>query len=579
VRTRPPLGTRKHTFNSDNNETLAGLQNKYQNLVENLKIGVYRNTSEPGGHFLEANSALIKMFGAKSKEDLMKHPVSDLYEDPKGRSKFMAEIIKKGEVKDWENNFITLNGKKFVGSVTAVKKVDKNGEIYFDGIVENVTRRKKMERQLLDDKKTLESRVRERTQELRELNRKQFEEIAIRSKVQNLLMMNNEELEKTKKAMLNVMDDFEAAQNVIEREKTKDEAILASIGDGVVVVNRKMKIIFFNRAAEKATGWKRRECRGKLWQEIINLKTEDGTKVPINKSPLYLAIHGRHKTTYADYLYTRKNGTVFPTAITVSSVFLNRKLIGAIVVFRNITREKEIDRAKSEFVSLASHQLRTPLGITKWYLEALARNSYFLKSPPEVLGYFNEVHKSNERVLSLVRELLSVSRIDQGRVKNTPKLTDVKLIVMEIVQQMQIIAHKKDINLKLIIKNGNIPQINIDSLRLHETVENLTGNALEYTTIGGLVIITLKRVGNLISISFKDTGMGISEGDRKNLFTKFFRSEEAIKNNPEGSGLGLYVVKSYVEGWGGEISVESTYGKGSTFTITLPIAQKGGDEG
>ena len=569
---------RKQFSKQTNKEKLSDIQDKYRDLVENLKIGVYRNTSGSKGRFLEANSAMVNMFEAKSKEDFMKHSVSDFYENPKERGSLVEEIIRRGEVKERGINLVTLRGRKFIGSITAVKRRNENGEIYFDGIVEDITKRKKMEQQLMEDKKTLESRVEERTRELRELNKKQFKEITIRSKVQDVLMMNNEELEKTKKAMLNVMDDFEAAQAVIEREKTKDEAILASIGDGVVVVNREMKITLFNRAAEKTTGWKKWETRTKSWPEIVNLKTEKGASVPVNKSPLYLAIHGLHKTTYANFLYTRKNGTVFPAAITVSSVFVNRKLIGAIVVFRDITKEKEIDRAKSEFVSLASHQLRTPLGITKWYLEALSQNSYFSKSPPEVLDYFNEIHKSNERVLSLVRDLLSVSRIDQERIKDAPKLTDVKLIVKEIVRQMQIIAHKKNINLDLIIHNGNIPQINIDALRLHETIENLVGNALEYTTVGGLVTVTLRRIGELISISFKDTGMGISEGDRKNLFTKFFRSEEAIKNNPEGSGLGLYVVKSYVEGWGGKILVESVYGKGTTFTITLPIVQKGGDD-
>jgi PAS domain S-box-containing protein len=567
-----------HSFRFGKKETLSESQDKYQNLIENLRIGVYRDTSGPEGQFLEVNSAMANLFGIKTKEEFVRHKVSEFYQDPKERGKFVEEITKKGRVKNKEIPFVGLDGRKFIGSVTAVMKKDKNGEVYFDGVVEDITKRKKMEQQLLIDKKTLEERVRERTRELRELNKKQFKEIAIRSKVQDVLMMNNEELEKTKKAMLNVMEDFEAARALIEREKTKDEAILASIGDGVVVVDKMMRVILFNHAAEKIIGWKKRETKGRLWENIINLKTEGGTPVPINQAPLYLALHGKHKTTYADFLYTRKNGTTFPVAITVSSVFLDEKLIGAILVFRDVTREKEVDKAKTEFVSLASHQLRTPLGIMKWYLEALTQNSYFLKSPPEVLSYFNEIHKSNERVLSLVRELLSVSRIDQGRVKNMPKQTDVKSVVKEIVQQMQIIARKKNINLDLIIHNGDISQINIDALRLHETVENLVGNALEYTPAQGKVTVVLQKTGKAISISFKDTGMGISEGDRKNLFTKFFRSEEAIKNNPEGSGLGLYVVKSYVEGWGGKITVESIYGKGSTFTITLPIIQKGGDK-
>ena len=185
--------------------------------------------------------------------------------------------------------------------------------------------------------------------------------------------------------------------------------------------------------------------------------------------------------------------------------------------------------------------------------------------------YFGEITRSNERVISLVSDLLSVSRIDQGRVKNTPKLVDISEIVTDIVKQMQIPARSKEITLRLTMKQQKLPVINIDLIRLREVVENLIANAIEYTKTGGNVDVVMGKDNGDILLSVKDTGIGISSADLKKVFTKFFRSEKAVAQNPEGSGLGLYVVKSYVEGWGGKVSIESVDGKGSTFSISLPI--------
>lgn len=208
----------------------------------------------------------------------------------------------------------------------------------------------------------------------------------------------------------------------------------------------------------------------------------------------------------------------------------------------------------------------------KWYLEALENEGYIAKSPHAMQKYFSEIHKSNERVLTLVRDLLSVSRIDQGQIKDSPKLIDFEKMITEVVEQMQILAHKKKISLSLRIQD-RIPSINIDGFRLHEVVENLVTNAIEYTPKEGSVRVTLGKHKDTLLLTVKDTGIGISLKDQGKLFTKFFRSEKAIGYNSEGSGLGLYVVKSYVQDWGGKVSVESKEGKGSTFTIGLPIKE------
>ena len=210
----------------------------------------------------------------------------------------------------------------------------------------------------------------------------------------------------------------------------------------------------------------------------------------------------------------------------------------------------------------------------KWYLEILESENDFKKAPITIRKHFDEIYKNNERVLSLVRDLLSVTRIDQGRVKNLPKSANLTSVIKKIVEQMQIMAEKKKITLHLKIHYGKMSSIYIDIVRFQEVIENLITNAIEYTAPSGKVDVFVNKLDSSLIIRVKDTGIGISPYDQNKLFTKFFRAEKSIEYNPEGSGLGLYIVKSYVEGWGGKISVKSTLGKGSTFIITLPISQK-----
>jgi signal transduction histidine kinase len=300
---------------------------------------------------------------------------------------------------------------------------------------------------------------------------------------------------------------------------------------------------------------------------------EDASGVPVShqRRPISLVLSNQKPIVNSTGYYYRKNGEKFPVNFTLTPIVIGQTLIGAVEVFRDITREKEIDRAKSEFVSLASHQLRTPLGIGKWYLEALKDSGFLNNAAPVTKEYFEEVYKSNERLLNLVRDLLSVSRIDQGKVKDLPQLTDIPDLLKKVVKEMDILAAKSHITVDLSIESTDTPDIFIDPFRVQEVTENLITNAIQYSSSPDIVKVTLFQAKDEIFISVKDTGVGISKADQEKLFTKFFRAENAAMKNTEGSGLGLYVVKSYVEGWGGRVEVKSEEGKGSTFTISLPI--------
>lgn len=586
---------------TDNNkfeqETIPEIREKYQTLVENLSVGVYRNTSGPKGHFLEANSAMIVMFEARSKEEFMKHDVSDFYQNPEERMEYVDEITKKGEVKNKELNLVTLKGKKFIGSVTAVKKKDDKGNIYFDGVIEDVTEHKRMESELKHYRDTLEAQVKERTHELEDLNSKLNGEIAERKKIQSSTLASNKQLEDIREALLNVMEDLQATKNEIEVAKAKDDAMLASIGDGVIIVNPDAKITFMNRSAQNSLGWKNTEIMGKLLLDVLPVEDEQGEELSEKMRLISRALVADISTqkekahtvspagaAHGTYYYVRKDKTKFPAAITVAPVIFEKRIVGAIEVFRDITSEKEIDRAKSEFVSLASHQLRTPLGIAKWYLEVLKKDTYMTKSPKITQEYFDEIYKSNERILSLVRDLLSISRIDQGQVKNTPKSVNLITIIKATFAEMKILAESKNVRLNLKLKMRKLPMKYIDPARFQEVIENLLANAIEYSNDSGKVFVEVSTNAESVSIRIKDNGIGISVADQRNLFNKFFRSQKAVATNPEGSGLGLYVVKSYIERWGGTITVTSSEKKGSTFLVTIPITtekkpnvKKGGD--
>lgn len=376
----------------------------------------------------------------------------------------------------------------------------------------------------------------------------------------------------TEQKLLATMEELKNAKDVMSLEKITDQAILESIGDGLVAIDSKARIMIVNKAAERLLGRKATELIGDQITRLLMLD-EDGNQIPAAERPIYSVL--RNGTTVSpsstgNYFVHKDKGR-FPVGLTATPIKLNGKIIGAIEVFRDVSKEQEIDKAKTEFVSIASHQLRTPLGIAKWYLETAKTEGYLNHLPKAGKDYFEEIYKSNERVLQVVRELLSVSRIDQGRVKNNPKPTDAVQLVKDIVDETGPAAASKNIKLRLKIKSGRYPNIHIDQLRLHEAIQNLIINALEYTSSGGNVDVNIERKARGLVISVADTGIGISEKDQKRLFTKFFRSEKAALQNPDGSGLGLYVVKSYAEDWGGKITVRSQEGKGTTLSISLPF--------
>lgn len=364
--------------------------------------------------------------------------------------------------------------------------------------------------------------------------------------------------------------DLQVANADLKKERAKAEAILASIGEGVVATDEAGRVLFINETAAELLGYSQHELVGQLWhQPIPAMQTEDGATVAVDQTPTYKTVVERRRIVSDRLYYVRKNGQRFPVVKTTTPVELNEKVIGSIAVFRDVTREREIDRAKSEFVSLASHQLRTPLSIIGWYVESLLTGRVGQPSN-EQREYLQEIATSNHRLVDLVNALLNVSRIEMGTLMIDPEPTDIGLVLESILHEMQILIEKKSLTINHSYME-QIPSINVDPKVIRIVFHNLLSNAIRYTPNGGSITISIEEQLEKLLVKIADTGVGIPRDEQHKIFTKLFRAENARTKEPDGTGLGLYLAKAIVERSGGSIAFTSAENKGTTFAVALPL--------
>ena len=384
-----------------------------------------------------------------------------------------------------------------------------------------------------------------------------------------------QELEDSQAAILNVLEDHKKDAEKVLEKKALDEAILASIGDGLVVVNKEGKITYVNQAFEKMVGWTYQEVLGKDFLKVVPREDEKGDVVPFNERILNKVLSG--EVVVADltnpFYYIRKDQSRFPTSSIVNSIVLDGEIIGVVETFRDITKEKDIDKAKTEFVSLASHQLRTPLSTINWYTEMLLAGDVG-KLNTDQERYLQEVYKGNQRMVSLVNALLSVSRMDLGTFVFEPEPTDIVALVQNVIDEQRFHVDSKKITLTTTVERS-MPLIQADAKLLSMVVQNLLSNSVKYTPLKGTVDISLRILPDhqTLLLTIKDSGYGIPENQQSKIFTKLFRADNVREKDTEGTGLGLYIAKSIVDSSGGKIWFESTEGTGTIFYVELPLGE------
>lgn len=232
-------------------------------------------------------------------------------------------------------------------------------------------------------------------------------------------------------------------------------------------------------------------------------------------------------------------------------------------------REELVNRAKTEFISIAAHQLRTPLSSTKWVMRMMLDGDVgsITEDQRQLL---QKGYAANENMIELIRDLLDASRIEEGRFGYTFELTDIKKLIKKTIEDLRPAADAKQLTLTVEFP-GELPKPLIDPQRMGLVIQNLVSNAINYTPQHGTIRVRALQEENNVKISVQDSGVGIPKEELSRIFVKFFRGANVVRMQTEGSGLGLFIVKNIVLRHGGDISMESQEGVGSTFTVTLPI--------
>jgi signal transduction histidine kinase len=257
------------------------------------------------------------------------------------------------------------------------------------------------------------------------------------------------------------------------------------------------------------------------------------------------------------------------TALLTIAVSLIILVIGSTVV-RGFDRLLETNKMKTEFIRIASHQLRTPLSSLRWSLDILMKSDN--QPSEEQLEYLNIIKESNVRMLKLINDLLDCTKIEMGNWPLSTKPLDLKIAVKEVASELAPLARASNVEVVLKLED-ELPPVFSDPDKLKIVITNLLDNAIKYTLGGGMVEVKAEKKGFFIQVSIKDAGVGIPADQQKNIFQKFFRSDNAIRHQTVGTGLGLFIVKAIVEANKGQIWFESKEGSGSTFYFKIPIAK------
>lgn len=376
--------------------------------------------------------------------------------------------------------------------------------------------------------------------------------------------------------------ELQATQTQLLENVKQDEALLASIGDGVIATDRSGHVLWINKPAEDMLQMAREEVLGKTYEAIWQLESDKGEPIKEEEQPIYQAYNSGKPVRNSDYSYVRKDadGKVlvkFAVAVTVAPVTLNNQIIGIINVFRDITHERQVDRMKTEFISLASHQLRTPLSAIRWFSEMLVSGDAG-KLVPEQEDFAKNIFDSANRMIELVNSLLNISRIESGRIIIDPKPTVLSELVEGIVNDLKAKTEEKQQTL-IVSVHKDLPKVNLDPHLIGQVYMNFLTNAIKYTPKGGEISVFISRKGEELVSQITDTGYGIPKEQHARVFQKFFRAENIVKVETDGTGLGLYLVKAIIESSGGKVWFESAEGKGTTFWFTLPMSGMKAKEG
>lgn len=441
----------------------------------------------------------------------------------------IADLLKDAEDREFVRNreaiFVTEKGGRVPVSLSCGAKRNERGEL--TGFFLSMTDIS----ELKDFQEETEQKIRERTKDLKE----------------------------SRRALLNILEDTELARRQAETERNKAETIFHNFVDGLLILNQEQRFELINPAAESYLDINKEDYLDKGLSSFRERKDfKELLKIISSDKEIF-----RQEFVFPEKELTLEASTRF--------IYLNKEQLVTLIILHDITREKMVERLKSQFVSVAAHQLRTPLSIIKWSLSMLLEGEMGLltSGQKEMVAKASE---TNERMIRLINDLLNVARIEEGRFVYRPKTVDLIELLENVVEPVKTMAYSKGVKFefkKPKDKKSKIVKVDIEKVSL--AVKNLLENAIHYTESKGKVTLAAERKKDRIFVSVEDTGIGIPKDQQERVFSKFFRADNAVRTETEGTGLGLFITKNIIEAHKGEISYTSEEGKGTTFTFSLPV--------
>lgn len=357
----------------------------------------------------------------------------------------------------------------------------------------------------------------------------------------------------------------------------KSEVVINAIADGVIALDNQGIVELINPAAQQIIGWGKQDALALNYKSVLKLVDKQGQELTTANDPVSQALSINKEVTTNDLSILTSSGKKLLVSVVVSPV--GQLGSGVIVVFRDITKEKAEEREQAEFISTASHEMRTPVASIEGYL-GLALNPATAQIDEKARDFILKAHASAEHLGRLFQDLLDVTRAEDGRLSSNPKVVDVVAFAHDIVQGLRPKAAEK--GLQVIYKpqpdnddhSGErrlnpVFYANVDNDHLREVIANLVENAIKYTP-KGTVVIDINGDADHVTISITDSGIGIPTEDMSHLFQKFYRVDNSDTREIGGTGLGLYLCRRLTEAMNGRIWVESQYKQGSTFFVELP---------
>ncbi len=359
----------------------------------------------------------------------------------------------------------------------------------------------------------------------------------------------------------------------LRKQFALDRTILEGIDQGVITVDKKGTVTGLNPAAARMLGRRREDVLNTPAIAALDLRGHRGSALTMTH-PLTTCLQKHHQfrsPANAHWSIMRKDGTMLPVLLAVSPLNEGKTFFGAIIVLQDITEERRLDYLKSEFITLASHQLRTPLSAIRWYVELFQEDKKSLSDDQRM--YLREIDHGLVRMVDLLTALLHAAHLEGEGLRPEMQMIDASTLVREMEKDCETMAGEAGLHCMLSAPRRKV-MMKTDPTLLRIVLQNLLSNAVKYSSKGKHISISLTSQKTKVQFTVEDQGVGIPQAEQKRVFQRFFRAKNVRQMDTDGNGLGLYITKSIVERLGGTIEFKSRENKGTIFTVSFPVNGK-----